>query len=132
MKGNKPAKLCAVGITILPFFTYTSVCAQQPATPHAGTPQNSSTTKSTITITEGGKFQQILAPNGKDRQALTIENNNATDSCWLFIGNGPATKDRSIEIVGKGSYVRYWPFVPSDAIQATCATSSDTLDISTR
>jgi len=127
MQRNKPARLCAIGIALLPFIS-TIVCAQQPATPLADVPQ---TVKSSATITAAGKFQQVLAPSATERQALTINNFNA-DSCWLFIGSGHATKENSTELVARGSYVRYWPFVPSDAIQATCATSSDTLDINTR
>ena len=38
-----------------------------------------------------------------------------------------ASKDNSMVLAPGKSYTRYWPFVPSDAIQATCASGSDTL-----
>lgn len=97
----------------------------------SGSAINRSTLNSSATITAGNTFQTILASNfgtAVQRQALTIENNNATDSCWIFIGPlASATKATSILLLAGGSYTRYWPFVPSDAINATCATSSDTL-----
>lgn len=95
----------------------------------AGAPTNRSTKNVSVVITTGNTFQTILAVQGTTdvRQALTIANNNATDSCWLFIGAATATKGTSILLLAGGSYARYWPFVPSDAIQATCANNSDTL-----
>jgi hypothetical protein len=38
-----------------------------------------------------------------------------------------AAKATSILLLAGGAYTRYSPYVPSDAIQATCAGSSDTL-----
>jgi hypothetical protein len=32
-------------------------------------------------------------------------------------------------LVAGGSYTRYYPYVPSDEIEGTCATTSDTLYI---
>lgn len=96
----------------------------------SGIAVNRSTVNSSAVITIGNTFQQVLASNFNtttQRQSLTIENNNATDSCWLYIGSGSATKGTAILLLSGGSYTRYWPFVPSDAIQATCATTSDTL-----
>jgi hypothetical protein len=87
-----------------------------------------STVNAAVVITTGNTFQTVLAGT-ITRQALTIENNNASDSCWVYIGSGSATEAKSILLLAGGSYTRYWPFVPSDAIQATCATSSDTLYI---
>jgi len=87
-------------------------------------------TDSLIAIVTGNKFQQIIPPNkiGTDRRALTIQNNNTnSDSCWVYIGSDKASKENSIALDPSGSYVRYWPFASSDAIQATCASSSDTL-----
>jgi hypothetical protein len=43
--------------------------------------------------------------------------------------SGRASKEASYAVNPGEDYVRYWPFAPSDAIQATCATSSDTLDM---
>jgi hypothetical protein len=89
------------------------------------------TTNSSAVITAGNSFQTVLAgiSSANQRRSLTIENNNATDSCWLFIGAGSPTKGTSILLGPGGSYQRYEPYVPSDPIQATCATTNDTLYI---
>jgi hypothetical protein len=87
------------------------------------------TTNVPVIIATGNTFQTILAAvtNNNQRRSLTIQNNNATDSCWLFVGGGSATKGTSILLLPGGSYTRYYPYIPSDAIQATCTTTSDTL-----
>jgi hypothetical protein len=99
------------------------IFAQQPAT----------STKNLVTIVTGNKFQQILPENdtGKDRRALVIVNKNTNgDSCWIFIGNGRASKEKSKKVLAPNEeYLQYWPFVPSDEIQATCASSSDRLSV---
>jgi hypothetical protein len=84
-----------------------------------------------VTIVTGNKFQQVVPATGTKRRSLTIKNNNTNgDSCWVFVGNGRASKDDSVAIITPGNpYVRYWPFASSDTIQATCASSSDTLDV---
>lgn len=98
--------------------------------------QTPAPTKTLVTIVTGDKFQQILPQNntGKDRRALTISNNNTNgDSCWVYVGTGSASKEKSDKVLGPGAkYVAYWPFVPSDEIQATCASSSDTLSVEYR
>lgn len=90
-------------------------------------------TDTLVTIATGNKFQQILPENnsGKDRRALVIENKNTNgDSCWVFVGTGEASKEESDQILAPGDeYIKYWPFVPADEIQATCASSSDTLSL---
>lgn len=99
----------------------------------ASAPQPQAPTKDLVTIVTGNKFQQILPENstGKDRRALLIENKNTNgDSCWVFVGTGKASKEESDQVVASGGeYVKYWPFVPSDAIQVTCASSSDALSV---
>jgi hypothetical protein len=86
-----------------------------------------------IVIATGNTFQSILPAvpvNSGARRSLTIQNNNAVDSCWLQImGSGviSAAKATSILLLAGGAYTRYSPYVPSDAIQATCAATSDTL-----
>lgn len=93
------------------------------------------TTNGSAVITTGNTFQTVLAAlaaGNTPRRSLTIENNNASDSCWVFIGSGSATKGTSILLTFGGSYTRYFPYVPSDAIQATCATTSDTLYVDTQ
>jgi hypothetical protein len=87
------------------------------------------TTNGSVIIATGNTFQTVLAAvtQNNQRRSLTIQNNNAADSCWLFIGSAAATKGTSILLLAGGSYTRYYPYIPSDAIQATCAATSDTL-----
>lgn len=94
-------------------------------------PGKLTTTNHSATIATGNTFQTVLT-GSKALNSLTIENNNATDSCWLYIGSGSATKAASILLLAGGSYTRYEPFVPSDNIQATCATTADTLYVDTQ
>jgi hypothetical protein len=87
-------------------------------------------TDTVVTIETGNKFQQILPASGTERRMLRISNNNTNGhSCWVFVGSGPASKEGSYAVLPGKEYLRYPPFVPSDAIQATCASSSDTLDV---
>lgn len=94
------------------------------------------TTNGSITITAGNTFQQalaVMAAPPATRRSLTIVNNNASDNCWIFIGaTASATKGTSILLLPGGSYTRYYPYVPSDNIAATCATTNDTLYIDTQ
>lgn len=137
-----------IGIAFLLALLATPVVAQnqlQPqGAPVSGIAVNRSTLNSSITITTGGTFQTVLPSNlGSTtvRQALTIQNNNANptceaasncDYCWVFLGSGSATEGTSIELAAGQAYTRYWPFVPSDAIQATCTSTSDTLYVDTQ
>ena len=105
----------------------------------SGTPINRSTLNSSVTITTGNTFQTVLGSNygtSTIRSALTIENNNASDNCWITFGKtsggalitaANAAKGTSILLLPGGSYIRYWPYVPNDEIEATCASNSDTL-----
>ena len=90
-------------------------------------------TETLVTIVTENKFQKLLPENttGKDRRALIIKNTNTNgDTCWVFVGTGRASKEESDQVLAPGEeYVQYWPFVPSDEIQATCASSSDTLSV---
>jgi hypothetical protein len=87
-------------------------------------------TDTVVTINTANKFQQILASSGTARRMLRISNNNTNDdTCWVFVGSGRASKEGSYEVLPGKEYLRYPPFVPSDAIQATCASSKDTLDV---
>lgn len=90
------------------------------------------TLNSSVTIATGNTFQQVLASNILNtvrRQALTIQNNNTnTDSCWVYLGTtANATKATSIILAVGQAYTRYWPYVPDDAIQVTCASTSDSV-----
>ena len=83
-----------------------------------------------VTIATGNTFQQVIGSNGSaaERRALIIKNNNTNgDTCWVFFGDAKASKEESVVLPSGGSYVRYWPFVSSDALLATCASTSDTL-----
>jgi len=83
-----------------------------------------------VTIATGNAFQQVIGSNGSatERQALIIKNDNSNgDSCWVFFGSDKPSKEKSVIVASGDSYVRYWPFVSSDAMQATCASSSDAL-----
>lgn len=92
------------------------------------------TINGSVVIATGNTFQTILpALTGfQQRRSLTIQNNNATDSCWIFVGGGSATKGTSILLLAGGSYTRYYPYLPSDAIQGTCASTSDTIYVETQ
>jgi hypothetical protein len=93
----------------------------------AQAPQGFGTLNSSVVIATGNTFQTVLAANSK-RRSLTIQNNNATDSCWVYVGpTASATKGTSILLASGQSYIRYYPYTPSDVIAATCATTSDTL-----
>jgi len=89
------------------------------------------TTNSSAIIATGNTFQTVLPliTQINQRRSLTIQNNNAADNCWIVVGGalGSATKGIAILLLPGASYTRYYPYVPSDAIHATCATSSDTL-----
>lgn len=98
---------------------------------------NAPTTNGAVVIATGNTFQTILAALGSPpavRRSVTIANNNTTDSCWIVIGGvlGSATKGIAILLLPGGSYTRYYPYVPSDAIHATCTTTSDTLYVDTQ
>jgi hypothetical protein len=87
-------------------------------------------THKSVTIVIGNTFQVVLASSGTALRMLRIGNNNANrDSCWVFVGSGQASKEGSYPVLPGKEYLRYPPFVPSDAIQATCASGSDALDV---
>lgn len=118
--------LIATGFAL---FISTSAMAQ-----NQSRPQNLPTKNTSVVIATGNTFQTVLAaPTGDPRNSLTIQNNNAADSCWITFGvgitAGNATKAKSILLLAGGSYTRYWPYTPSDEIEGTCASSSDTLYI---
>jgi hypothetical protein len=95
------------------------------------TPVAAAPTARLTTIETGNKFQELLASSATERRMLRITNNNANgDTCWVFVGVGRATKENSDVVLAAGKqFVRYWPFAPADTIQATCASSLDTLAV---
>lgn len=102
----------------------------------AQAPQMRTTVNGSVVITVGNTFQTVLAaPTGGSRRlSLSLVNNNSTDSCWIVIGGvlGSATKGIAILLLPGGSYTRYYPYVPADAIHGTCTTTSDTLYVDTQ
>jgi hypothetical protein len=101
----------------------------------AGAQTVAQTTRTPVVIAAGNTFQTVLTAvtSTNQRRSLTIQNNNATDSCWLDYGigitAGNATKAGGILLLPGGSYTRYYPYVPSDEIEATCTTTSDTMRV---
>ena len=94
----------------------------------SGVTINRSTKNVSVVIASSGTFQTVLTSilgTSVVRQALTIENNNLTYNCYLFIGTGTPTAATSILLLPGGSYTRYWPYVPSDAFQATCSSAAE-------
>lgn len=118
--------------------------AQNSSPTVGGWAENASTVNSSVTITTGGTFQQVLPSilgTSTRRQSLTIQNNNGNptceaaancDYCYMYLGSGTASEGKAIELAAGQAYTRYWPYVPSDAIQATCTSSSDTLYVDTQ
>jgi hypothetical protein len=95
------------------------------------------TINGSVVITTETALQKLLAALGAPpaaRRSLTIQNNQTTtDNCWIFIGpTASATKGTSILLPPAQAYTRYFPYVPSDNIAATCATTSDTLYVDTQ
>lgn len=95
---------------------------------------DAATTNGSAVIATGNTFQTVLAAVVPPaiRRSLTIQNNNASDACWIYIGSGTAAQGTSISLPAGQVYARYFPYIPSDAIQATCATSASTLYIDTQ
>ena len=124
------ARCLAIGIAL--FGAGAALAQPAPLTPL-------STANQSATITTGNTFQQVLAASAF-RHSLTIQNNNASDSCWIAFGAvngtaitaGNATKAESILLTAGGSFQRYYPYVPIEAIIATCASNGDTLYIDTQ
>jgi hypothetical protein len=105
-----------------------------------------------VKITTGLTFQQLLPAvpvNSLARRSLTIENNNATDSCNIIIGGPWAAGDTtstartinsvsltgaqaSILLLAAGSYTRYYPYTPGDIILGTCTSTGDSLYVDTQ
>lgn len=100
-----------------------------------------------ILITVGLTYQQVVA--GGPKVSLTIQNNNSTDSCWFLIGGpflvGDTTATTrtvgavsitalkaSIVLLPGGSYTRYYPYIPGDAILGTCTTTADSVYVDTQ
>lgn len=95
-------------------------------------PGNKITTNASVVIAAANTFQPILAANA-GKASLTIQNNNASDSCWIEIGTALSiTEGHSILLLAGQAYTRYFPYLPADAIQGTCASNSDTMYVDTQ
>jgi hypothetical protein len=86
------------------------------------------TTNSSVAIATGNTFQQMMGPNDI-RRSVTIQNNNTNgDSCWIYIGTlANALKANSMLLGPGGSYQRYYPYIPREAISGTCSSNGDTI-----
>lgn len=93
------------------------------------------TVNNAVVIATGNTFQTVLAaiPIGSAaRRSLTIQNSatgtSTTDSCWLYLGLlANATRATGIILAPGQSYTRFFPFVPSDAVNVTCTSTGDTV-----
>lgn len=114
---------------------------------------NAASVNGSVSITTGNTYQTILAAVGlppAQHRSLTIENNNASDSCEIeptgLVAAGSTTATSvtppggsaitaakaSILLLAGGSYTRYYPYIPSGAIVGTCATAGDSLYVDTQ
>lgn len=95
---------------------------------------NRTTLNNSVSITTGNTFQTVR--NAEPRWSITIQNNNSTDNCWISfcsgVTAGNASKAKSIVLLPGGSWSRYYPYVPSDEIEGTCASNGDTLYVDTQ
>lgn len=113
--------------------------AQAPARAQSAVP----TANHSRSITTGNTYQLIQARDNT-RRSLTIENNNATDNCFVNVdgtvvagnttstnvtvdGNTITAAKASILLIPGGSYTRYYPYVPDGPIVATCASNGDSI-----
>jgi len=108
---------------------YTSCYVPYSATNPVPVTQASSaaaTTTSSSTVTTGGTFQQLAAANTA-RLSLDFENKSGNgDICYLYLGTtGAATTALAVQVKDGQEYLRSSGAVPSDAVQATCATTGD-------
>lgn len=97
-----------------------------PAFAVAVTSTSEPTTVENGAITTGGTFQQISAGTFL-RKSFEFYNNNAAHPCYLYFGTtAAATQAKSVVVIAGAYYGRFANSVPSDAIQVTCSTTSDT------
>jgi hypothetical protein len=133
---------------------------QTPVTgaPVQGVAQYRQTVNGAAKITTGLTYQLLLpalAGTTTVRQSITIQNNQAsgTDACYLIFGAnvtivaGTTTTSSTSIVTGNSAltsaqasivltpgqaWTRYFPFVPSDAIYVTCATTGDSVYVDTQ
>jgi FtsP/CotA-like multicopper oxidase with cupredoxin domain len=144
-------KSCALILsTILALCLPAGPTSADPATVASPVPTNNASAKIATAYT----YQQLLpsVPVGSGaRRSLTVQNNNATDTCWVIVGTTqitPATTvtntnitiggatvtaaQASIELLAGASYTRYYPYSPSDIIYGTCQTAGDSIYVDTQ
>jgi hypothetical protein len=120
-------------------FVGTHAFAQAVPVPAATTPLSSA-------ITTGLTYQVLkaaLAPPAQLR-SLTIENNNASDTCWIEVsgavvatnttstsitvnGHSITAVQASVMLLPGGSYTRYYPYIPNGPIVGTCTYNTDSI-----
>jgi hypothetical protein len=133
---------------------------QTPVTgaPVQGVAQYRQTVHAAAKITTGLTYQlllQALAGTTTVRQSITIQNNQAsgTDVCYLIFGSdvtivaGTTTTSSTSIVAGSSAltaaqasivltpgqaWTRYFPYIPSDAIYGTCATTGDSIYVDTQ
>jgi hypothetical protein len=96
------------------------------------------------TLIVAGNTYQVLQAVSVGRRSLQVQNNNAADSCYLIVGgpwlagdtvattrtiNGVSVtaKQASILLNSAISFTRYYPYIPSDQLLITCATTGDSV-----
>lgn len=97
-------------------------------------PVNVKTNNNSVSITTGGTFQTVVAASAT-KFSVTIQNNNplsGTEYCYVHVDASSPTIANSIVLGPGGSYQRYFPFLPSEAIQVTCTTNNDTVYVDTQ
>jgi hypothetical protein len=106
--------------------------------------QNRGTLNYSQKITLGATYQ-TLRP-AENRWSITVQNNNASDACYVFIGGTQITPgttttattitvngvsmtagQASIALSSGASWARYAPYIPNDVIYGTCATTGDSI-----
>lgn len=106
-------------------------------TPVQGRPFSLSTRNSSVTLATSG-FTLVLPasyPQASSsvymRQELTVNNNNSSDKCYVFLGpaTSTATSQISMLITAGNSIRREWPVVPDDAVQIACDKPGDSVYI---
>lgn len=83
-----------------------------------------------VTIVTGNTFQQVLV-NSNNRRGCFVQNNNATDTIWVFFQN-PFTlptpsKTTSVQLTsGQSMNCNSGPYIAGDTLWMTGANNNDT------
>lgn len=103
---------------------------------HAQSIVNAPTTINAGTVTGPNVFANVLSVVGTAtsiRRSLEVMNNNASDKCYLYLGTtANASTATAILLTSGVIYARYYPYVPSDAVNIACASTGDTYYVGTQ